>query len=95
MKRLLTEEQIEACRRIGRDAKTNTTVIGLRELDVLCDAALLAISGQRLADAVQKFRNVPMLGRHTKLRATDEYEELCEAWREWRDKTNPLPDEDA
>lgn len=37
----LTVEQIEACRRIGRDEEARRTTIGLAELDALCDTALL------------------------------------------------------
>ena len=34
----------------------------------------------RLTRAVQAFRNLPMLGNYHKLRATPEYDELCNAW---------------
>lgn len=33
-----------------------------------------------LADAVQRFRNLPMLGKLLRLRATPEYRDLCSAW---------------
>lgn len=47
----LTREQIEACRRIGRDEVNRRSVIGLAELDALCDMALVAAS-LHLAQAV-------------------------------------------
>jgi len=37
---MLTRDQIEACRRIGRDEGARSTTIELTELDALCDAAL-------------------------------------------------------
>lgn len=41
------------------------------------------IGQTRLADAVQRFRNLSMLGRrYAALRATPEYAELCAAWDE-------------
>ena len=39
----LTREQVEHCRRIGRDETNRSTVIGLSELDALCDTAILGI----------------------------------------------------
>jgi hypothetical protein len=36
---VMTSEQIECCRRIGRDEASRTAVIGLAELDALCDTA--------------------------------------------------------
>lgn len=42
-KKLMTREQIEACRNIGRDEVTRTSTIGLAELDALCDTALAAV----------------------------------------------------
>jgi hypothetical protein len=36
--------------------------------------------GERLIRAVQAFRNLPMLGNYHTLRATPEYDELCNAW---------------
>ena len=38
-----------------------------------------------LADAVQAFRNLPMLGRLTRLRGTTEYARLCVEWEAARD----------
>lgn len=38
----MNADQIEACRRIGRDEVARNTVIGLAELDALCDMALKA-----------------------------------------------------
>ena len=39
----------------------------------------------RMAKAINKFRNLKMLGRMNKLRGTPEYSELCLAWEEYRD----------
>jgi len=46
-----------------------------------------ARAAQRLADAVQAFRNLDMLGTKAglKLRGTKEYAELCRAWEEFDD----------
>ena len=41
------------------------------------------IAAQELADAVQDFRNLKILGRFTKLRATKEYFNLCAAWEKF------------
>lgn len=41
---------------------------------------------QRMADAIQKFRNLRMLKNQLKLRATPEYGELCYAWENYSDK---------
>lgn len=47
----------------------------------------------RLANAIQMFRNLPMLGRMVKLRGTPEYAELVAAWDAWRDDGGePLTD---
>ncbi len=35
-----------------------------------------------LAHAIQRFRNLPLLGRMTRLRGTKEYKALCDAWFE-------------
>lgn len=40
--------------------------------------------GTRLAAAVHAFRQLAQLRRCVALRGTDEYGELCEAWRAWR-----------
>lgn len=43
---------------------------------------------RRMADAIQAFRNLPMLGRMGSLRATPEYGALCEAWRDYDNVTD-------
>jgi hypothetical protein len=54
----LTREQVEACRRIGRDEVNRTTTIGLAELDALCDTALLGIGAiERLSVTIANARN--------------------------------------
>lgn len=52
---------------------------------------------KRLANAIQAFRNTPMLAKLTKLRATPQYGELCFAWEEhhfvtdsWIDRVESL-----
>jgi hypothetical protein len=42
---------------------------------------------KQLADAIQRFRQLPMLGRLTRLRGTPEYAELVAAWEAYRDST--------
>lgn len=56
-----------------------------RRGEVVCSAATVI----RMATAIQRFRNVKMLGRLITLRTTPEYHELCEAWRDYRDETQP------
>lgn len=50
-----------------------------------CQEAALGLldAGQRLAESVQAFRNLPMLGRFAELRGTLEYAALCHAWEAW------------
>lgn len=49
-----------------------------------CRDTLLKRVG-RLTQAIQSFRNLPMLGKMTRLRSTQEYAELCLAWEESTD----------
>ncbi len=44
------------------------------------DAPQPSAEVERLIKAVQNFRHLPLLGNYHKLRATPEYDELCNAW---------------
>jgi hypothetical protein len=50
------------------------------------NALAIVQAAETLANAVQNFRNLPLLGQLMKLRATAEYNELCVAWDAYMDK---------
>jgi hypothetical protein len=69
-------------------------LMGPALLRFINDVKTLEETGQGLADAVQRFRNLPKL-RKSALRNTDQYSGLCNAWDKWRDLTGvqlPLTD---
>lgn len=51
---VLTLDAIDCCQRIGRDEANNNTMIGLPELDALCDAARFGIRATKSLQAVHK-----------------------------------------
>jgi hypothetical protein len=40
-----------------------------------------------MAQAIQKFKNLEMLGKLVELRGTQEYDDLCQAWKRFDDYT--------
>lgn len=53
--RLMTQEQIERCRSIGRDEESRRSIIGLAELDALCKTAE---AGLKAIDLLQQAKLV-------------------------------------
>lgn len=45
---------------------------------------------QALADAIQLFRNDPLLRKAGKLRATAGYTAMCDAWADYKDSGGPV-----
>jgi hypothetical protein len=51
----VTPEQIDCCRRIGRDEENNVSTIGLAELDALCEqASRAALTEEALVKAQER-----------------------------------------
>jgi hypothetical protein len=50
---MMTAEQVEWCRGIGRDEVNRVSLIGLAELDALCDMALQLIELKKQKDKVR------------------------------------------
>jgi len=82
-KAVLTQEQIDCIRKIGRDEKNNCTTIGLPELNALCNMAELVFKMNKPAPSSS---SSPVKPRGAWRVVSDDNKALME----WRESASPL-----